>query len=81
MGITPYASGFGSIMYGMICSRSDLTYVNSIVSWFVINMGQVQWEDSKWVMRYFNSSLKGGLNYTEADQEKKQYGWFCGFKL
>lgn len=51
-------------MYGMICSRLDLTYVNSIVSWFVINMGQVQWEDLKWVMRYFNS---GGTRISLSD--------------
>ena len=32
MASTPYASGVGSIMYGMVCSRPDLAYAVSIVS-------------------------------------------------
>ncbi|MCI37695.1 aspartyl-tRNA synthetase, partial [Trifolium medium] len=27
---TPYASGVGSIMYGMVCSRPDLSYAISV---------------------------------------------------
>jgi len=38
---TPYASGVGSIMYGMIFSGLDLTYVVSIVSRFMANSGIV----------------------------------------
>jgi len=38
---TPYASGVGSIMYGMVCSRPDLAYAVSIVSRFMANPGIV----------------------------------------
>jgi len=38
---TPYASGVGSIMYDMICSRSDLSYAISVISRFMANPGQV----------------------------------------
>ena len=38
---TPYASGVGSIMFGMVCSRPDLAYVVSIVSRFMENPGIV----------------------------------------
>jgi hypothetical protein len=41
---TPYSSGVGSIMYGMVCSRPDLTYAVSIVRLFMENPGIVHWE-------------------------------------
>jgi len=36
---TPYASGVGSIMYGMVCSRPDLSYAISVISRFMANPG------------------------------------------
>lgn len=35
----PYASGVGSIMYGMVCSRPYLAYVVSVVSIFMADPG------------------------------------------
>jgi hypothetical protein len=34
------------------------------------NLDQVHWQVLKWVMRYLNGSLKGGLKYTRADPGK-----------
>ncbi|CAJ2646442.1 unnamed protein product [Trifolium pratense] len=67
---TPYASGVGSIMYGMVCSRPDLSYAISVVSRFMENPGQVHWQALKWVLRYLNGSLKGGLKYTRTDPRR-----------
>ncbi|PNX72588.1 copia LTR rider, partial [Trifolium pratense] len=64
---TPFASGVGSIMYDMVCSRPDLSYAISVVSWFMANPGQVHWQALKWVLRYLNGSLKGGLKYKRTD--------------
>jgi len=66
----PYASGVGSIMYGMVCSRPDLAYAVSIVSRFMENPGIVHWQVLKWVLKYLNGSLKDGLKYTRAAQEE-----------
>jgi len=63
---TPYASGVGSIMYGMVCSRPDLSYAISVISRFMENPGQMHWQALKWVLRYLNGSLKGGLKYTRS---------------
>jgi len=63
---TPYASGVGSIMYGMVCSRPGLSYAISVISRFMANPGQVHWQTLKWVLRYLNGSLKGGLKYTRS---------------
>jgi len=38
---TPYASGVGSIMYGMVCSRLDLSYAIIVISRFMKNPSQV----------------------------------------
>ncbi|CAJ2628030.1 unnamed protein product [Trifolium pratense] len=67
---TPYASGVGSIMYGMVCSRPDLSYAISVVSRFMANPGQVHWQALKWVLRYLNGSLKDGLKYTRTDPRR-----------
>lgn len=63
----PYASGVGSIIYGMVCSRLDLSYAISIVSRFMANPGMYHWEALKWILRYLrmpqdldsNSKSKG----------------------
>jgi len=67
---TPYDSGVGSIMYGIVCSRPDIAYAVSIVSQFMANPGIVHCQALKWVLRYLNGSLKGGLKYTRAAQGK-----------
>ncbi|CAJ2651441.1 unnamed protein product [Trifolium pratense] len=67
---TPYASGVGSIMYGMVCSRPDLSNAISVVSRFMANPGPVHWQALKWVLRYLNGSLKGGLRYKRIDPRR-----------
>jgi len=63
---TPHASGVGSIIYGLVCSRPDLSYAISVISRFMANSGQVHWQALKWVLRYLNETLKGGLKYTRS---------------
>jgi len=38
---TSYANGVGNIMYGMVCSRPELSYAISVISRFMANPGQV----------------------------------------
>jgi len=40
MSQVPYASAVGSLMYAMVCTRSDLAYAVSTVSRFIINSGK-----------------------------------------
>jgi len=40
MSRVPYASAMRSLMYAMVCSRSDLTYAVSTVSRFMSNPGK-----------------------------------------
>ena len=44
---TPYVSGVGSIIYGMVCSRPNLYYAISVISRFMPNPSQVHWQALK----------------------------------
>ena len=40
----PYASAIGSLMYAMVCTRLDITYVVGVVSRFMSRPGKQHWE-------------------------------------
>jgi ATP-binding cassette subfamily B (MDR/TAP) protein 1 len=40
MSKVPYSSAVGSLMYAMVCSRSDLSYAMSLVSRYMSNPGK-----------------------------------------
>ena len=43
----PYSSVIGSLMYAMVCTRSDLAYVISVVSCYMHNLDKDHWEGMK----------------------------------
>jgi len=43
-------------MYGMICSRPDLTHAIIVVSRFKADPRHAHWEALKWVLRYLNGN-------------------------
>lgn len=51
------------------------------MSWFLENLGYIHQEALKWVLRYFNGSLKGGLNYTKSTSRGRIFEGFCKFRL
>lgn len=55
MVIVPYASVVGSLMYTMVCTRSDISHAVGVVSYYMGNLGTAHWETVKWLLRY----LKG----------------------
>ena len=57
----PYANIMGSIMYAMVCTRPDLSYVVSLLSRLMGNSSKVHWHALKWVLRYINGTLGKGL--------------------
>ena len=67
----PYASGVGSVMYGMVCSRPDLAHAISLVSRFMANPGQAHWNALKWLFRYLNGSLGNGLRFKKSAQGRE----------
>nr|GEV03766.1 retrovirus-related Pol polyprotein from transposon TNT 1-94 [Tanacetum cinerariifolium] len=53
MSKVPYANAVGSLMYLMVCTRPDITYVVSVVSRYLANPGKNHWEAVKWILKYF----------------------------
>ena len=52
----PYASAVGSLMYEMVCTRSNLAYSASLVSKFMSNPGREHWEAVTWVRQYIKGA-------------------------
>ena len=68
----PYASGVGSLMYAMVCTRPDIAYAMSIVSRFIADPGEEHWYALKWIMRYIAGSLHLGLTYSAKYNSQKE---------
>ena len=58
MAKVPYSSAVGSLMYAMICTRLDITFVVGVVSRYMSNPGKKHWEAVKGIMRYLNGTRK-----------------------
>ena len=54
----PYNSVIGSLMYAMVCTRSDIGYAVEVVSRFMSNPDKEHWNAVKWILRY----MKGTSN-------------------
>lgn len=77
MSRVPYASAVGSLMYAMVCSRSDLSYAMSMVSRYMANPGKEHWKAVQWIFRYlrdtsdaclkFGRTEKGLVGYVDSD--------------
>ncbi|KAG8473153.1 hypothetical protein CXB51_035098 [Gossypium anomalum] len=72
-----YSSAVGSLMYAMVCSRPDLSYVVSAVSRYMTNTGKEHWKAVQWILRYlqgttdvylqFGRTEDGVIGYVDAD--------------
>eukprot|EP00253_Pinus_taeda_P031115 PITA_31115 len=83
MSKVPYASAVGSLMYAMVCTRSDIAHVVGVVSRFMNNPGKEHWMVVKWILRYLRGTTNqalgfGGSNislqgYVDADMAEAKY--------
>ena len=58
MSRVPYWSAVVNLIYAMVCTRPNLTYVVSLVNRFMSNLMKAHWKAIEWIMRY----LKGTTN-------------------
>ena len=73
MSKVPYASTIGSLMYVMVCTRSDITHAVGVASRFMSSPGKQHWEVVKWILRYLKSSLDTCLCFTSASLKLQVY--------
>lgn len=65
MSIIPYTSAVGSLMFTIICTHPNLVYVVSLVSRYVVDLGEKHWKVMKFILRYMVCTLDMGLVYAK----------------
>ena len=61
----------GSLMYAMLCTRSDLSQTVSMVNRYMHDSFRGHWEAVKWILRYIKETIDVGLVF-EKDTNGKQ---------
>lgn len=61
MSCVPYEQAVVSLIYLMMCTRSDIALAMDKVSSYRLNPGKVHWEAVKWILRYLKSTVDYGL--------------------
>ena len=59
----PYASAVGSLMYAMVCTRPNTTFVVGAVSQYMSYLGREHSGAVKWVLRYLRGTSGVCLRY------------------
>ncbi|KAG8475436.1 hypothetical protein CXB51_032203 [Gossypium anomalum] len=58
-----YSSAVGSLMYAIVCSRSDLSYAVSAVSRYMVNPSKEHWKTVQWILRYLRGTTDVCLQF------------------
>ena len=58
-----YSSVVGSLIYAMVCSYLDLSYVVSAVSRYMVNPGKEHWKAVQWIFKYLYDSSDACLQF------------------
>ena len=66
MSKVPYALAIDSLMYAMVCIRSNIAHVVEVVNRFMSRPGRQHWEAVKWIPRYLRGSSDTCLYFTYA---------------
>jgi hypothetical protein len=61
MSRVPYGSAVGSLMYAMVCTRSDIAHAVGVLRRYMSNLGKEHWTAVKRVFRYFCGTASYGL--------------------
>ena len=67
-----YASTVDSIMYVMVCTRSDLSQTVSMISRYMHDPGKGHWEAVKWVLQYIKGTIDVGLVFKKDSTGKQE---------
>jgi len=68
----PYASAVGSLMYAMVCTRSDLSQAVSIISRYMHDPEKGHWEAVKWILWYIKGTFDVGLVFEKNSTGKQE---------
>jgi len=63
MSHVPYASAVSSLMYVMVCTRSDIAHEMGVLSRVMSKTGKEHWTTIKWVFSYLRGTSDYDLCY------------------
>lgn len=52
-------------MCGMVCTRTDISHVVSVVSRYMKRPGKAHWHTVKWILRYLRGTANVGLMFNK----------------
>ena len=61
--VIPYSSIVGSVLYAMVCTRSDIAHEVGVVNRFLANPSKEHWEVVKWIFKYLRGTSKLCLSF------------------
>ena len=61
MSKVPYSSEVGNLMYGMVCTRPDISHAVGVVSRYMNNPGKEHWKAVQWILRYLRGTTSHAL--------------------
>lgn len=69
----PYTSIIGSLMYVMVCTRINITYVVGFMGSFMKNIRKGYWKVVKWILGYLNGTTTKSLNFKSSNTSLQVY--------
>ena len=69
----PYASIVDSLMFAMMCTRSDIAYAVGVLSQLMANFEKMHWEAVKWVLRYLKGISDYAITYSKSSSSMQDY--------
>jgi len=73
MSKVPYASGVGSLMYAMVCTRPDITHVVGVVSRYMSHPRLEHSNAVKWILRYLRGTSNTHLCFWGSNTDLAGY--------
>jgi hypothetical protein len=61
MSRVPYSSVVGSLMYAMMCTRTDITHAVGVVRMYMNHPCKEHWEELKWILKYLRGTSTHAL--------------------
>ncbi|KAE8664954.1 hypothetical protein F3Y22_tig00112738pilonHSYRG01227 [Hibiscus syriacus] len=77
MSKVPYASAVGSLMYAMVCTRSDISQAIGVVSRYMHDPGKEHWQAVKWILWYILNTVDVGLVFQQEKQDGQCVVGYC----
>ena len=70
---THYALAVGSLMYAIVCTRTNIAYTMGVVNRYMGNPRRQHWEAVKWILCYLRGTLDVALCFSGSKSGLRGY--------